>query len=60
MTFLAQEAQVPIFHGEKPCWRNRVFGHVSTARFWFRFQGYQKAAVREDPGSFREGFREEQ
>ena len=43
-----------------PGGRNRVFGHASTARFWLRFRAYQKAAVREDPASFREGFREEQ
>ena len=60
MPFLAREAQGPIFWPWRPRLEKPGFGHVSTARFWFRFQACQKAAVREDPGSFREGFREEQ
>ena len=59
MTFLAREAQVPIFQGEKPCWRNRGSSSVSPARFSLCFQGHQKPAVQEDPGSIREEKREE-
>ena len=47
MKFLARD---PFSGPGGPNWRNRVFGHVSPARFWLRFQACQKAAVQEDSG----------